>query len=416
MTSTGAGTARGSSPPLIGGIAIIAGTAIGAGMFSLPVVSAGMGYFWSLLCLLLTWFCMLHSALLILETNLNFPVGSSFDTFIGQTLGPRWNLLNNLALCFVLYILSYAFISGGGSIVSQTLSSALGFGLRPMLSGLLFSSLVALLVWVGTAWVGRITAIIVAGMAASFALAIAQLGSGITPALLLEPRPEYLVYSFAALPLYLASFGFHGNVPSLVKFYAGNPARISRCIVYGSLLSLLIYIVWQTVTLGQIPRSDFGGIIAQGGNIGPMVSAISSHSENRWVLILLNSFANLAVISSFLGATLGLFDYAADRFGFADDHRGRAKSTLVSFAPPTIASMFFPDGFLIAIGFAGLAATVFAIIIPAMAAKASRRTLGNPLFRVWGGNGLIHFLYGYGMLVALCHILGSAGWLPVFGH
>ena len=220
-------------PSIIGGTAIIAGTAIGAGMFSLPVVSAGMGFFWAILCLVFTWFCMLHSALFILEINLNFEPGASFDTLVGQTLGPRWNLLNSLNFVFLLYILSYAFISGGGSSVSQTLHSGFDIELSPMISGLLFSALTALIVWIGTGMVSRITAIIIVGMVVSFALSIAQLSAGIKPVLFLDTHPNYLVYCFAALPIYLAAFGFHGNVPSLVKYYGKDPKRVGKCLIYG---------------------------------------------------------------------------------------------------------------------------------------------------------------------------------------
>lgn len=402
-------------PSIMGGTAIISGTAIGAGMFSLPVVSAGMGFPWSLIFLALTGFFMLHSALLILESNLNYPPGASFDTFIGQTLGPRWNLLNNLTLVFVLYILCYAFISGGGSSVAETLRSVFAFELSPRVSGLFFASAIAVIVWVGTGTVSRITTLIIAGMVASFALSISQLIAGITPTLLLDVKPNYLVYSFAALPVYLAAFGFHGNVPSLVKFYGKDPARVSKCLIYGTLLSLVVYSVWQAVTLGQIPRDEFTRIIARGGNIGHMVAAVSSHHKTGMVLGLLNTFANLAVISSFLGGSLGLFDFIADKFRFSDDHLGRLKSAAITFVPPTTASMFFPNGFIIAIGYAGLAATIFAIVIPATAARVGRRKLGNPLYRVWGGNGLIYMMYAYGALIAACHVLATLGFLPVYG-
>jgi len=411
------GEPRSSRPPsIVGGAAIIAGTAIGAGMFSLPVVSAGMGFCWALFWLALTAFFMLHSALLILETNLNYPPGSSFDTFIGQTLGPHWRRLNNLTLAFVLYILSYAFISGGGSSISETLHSVFAIEFSPRVSGLLFSAVIALTVWIGTRTVSRITAAIIVGMVVTFALSIAQLVSGITPSLLLDVQPGYVAYSFAALPIYLAAFGFHGNVPSLVKFYGKDPGRVSKCLIYGTLLSLAVYVVWQAVTLGQITRDEFTGIIAQGGNIGHMVSAISSQHQSGMVLGLLNSFANLAVISSFLGGSLGLFDFVADKFSFSDDYTGRLKSAAVTFLPPTIASMFFPNGFIVAIGYAGLAATIFVIVIPATAAKVSRRKLGNPLYRVWGGNGLIYLMYAYGALIAACHLLAASGLLPIYGR
>jgi len=416
MTQAQHHSEAGRRPSIVGGTAIIAGTAIGAGMFSLPVVSAGMGFFWSVLWLMLSGFCMLHTALLILETNLNFEPGSSFDTFVGQTLGPRWKMLNNFSLVFVLYILCYAFISGGASSAAQTLRTSMGIELLPVVAVVLYSLVVALIIWIGTSTVSRVTTVIVAGMVISFALSIAQLMAGTTPALLLSVRTDYFVYSFAALPVCLASFGFHTNVPSLFKFYGKEPARIGKCLIYGSAISLAVYTVWQAVTLGQISRDDWLPIIEQGGNIGPMVAAISGQDKTGTVMPLLTTFANLAVISSFLGGALGLFDFVADACGFTDDHLGRLKSTALTFLPPTVVCMFFPNGFILAIGFVGLAAVVFAIIIPVKAAQVSRVKFGNPLFRVWGGNQLLWFLYGYGALVAICHILGLAGRLPVLGH
>lgn len=36
----------------------------------LPVVMSGAWFFWSMAALVFTWFCMLHSGLMILEANL----------------------------------------------------------------------------------------------------------------------------------------------------------------------------------------------------------------------------------------------------------------------------------------------------------------------------------------------------------
>ena len=52
-----------TSPSLLGGVVIIGGTIIGAGMFSLPVVMSGAWFFWSMAALIFTWFCMLHEGL-----------------------------------------------------------------------------------------------------------------------------------------------------------------------------------------------------------------------------------------------------------------------------------------------------------------------------------------------------------------
>ncbi|MFM7783856.1 MAG: aromatic amino acid transport family protein, partial [Gammaproteobacteria bacterium] len=133
------------------------------------------------------------------------------------------------------------------------------------------------------------------------------------------------------------------------------------------------------------------------------------------VLPVLGLFANLALVSSFLSGSLGLFDYLADRFGFADDRRGRAKTTLITFGPPALASALWPDGFLVAIGYAGLAGTVFAVIVPAFAARAVRRQRGSPRFRLWGGDALIFGVLAYGLTVIACQLLAMAGWLPSAG-
>jgi amino acid permease len=39
------------------------------------------------------------------------------------------------------------------------------------------------------------------------------------------------------LPFCLASFGYHGNVPSLMKYYGKDPRTIVMCLLYGPLLA-----------------------------------------------------------------------------------------------------------------------------------------------------------------------------------
>lgn len=48
-----------TSPSLLGGVVIIGGTIIGAGMFSLPVVMSGAWFFWSMAALI---FLVLYAA------------------------------------------------------------------------------------------------------------------------------------------------------------------------------------------------------------------------------------------------------------------------------------------------------------------------------------------------------------------
>ena len=63
---------------------------------------------------------------MILEANLHYPTGSSFDTIVKDLLGKGWNIINGLSVAFVLYILTYAYITSGGGITQNLLNQALG--------------------------------------------------------------------------------------------------------------------------------------------------------------------------------------------------------------------------------------------------------------------------------------------------
>lgn len=86
--------------------------------------------------------------------------------------------------------------------------------------------------------------------------------------------------------------------------------------------------------MGNIPRPEFIGIAQKGGNIDVLVQALSGVLNSRSLDLLLVVFSNFAVASSFLGVTLGLFDYLADLFSFDDSAQGRFKTALLTFVPP----------------------------------------------------------------------------------
>ena len=132
------------------------------------------------------------------------------------------------------------------------------------------------------------------------------------------------------------------------------------------------------------------------------------------VALLLVVFSNFAVASSFLGVTLGLFDYLADLFGFDDSAMGRFKTALLTFLPPIVGGLLWPNGFLYAIGYAGLAATIWAAIVPALLARKSRKRFGSPKFRVWGGKPMIALILVFGIGNAVVHVLSSFNLLPVY--
>ena len=172
--------------------------------------------------------------------------------------------------------------------------------------------------------------------------------------------------------------------------------------------------ILQYAIQGNISRDAFKLVIADGGNIGSLLKQMDTISASQATSQLLNAFSYMALASSFLGVSLGLFDYIADFFKFSDTRNGRTKSALITFVPPTLGALLFPNGFLYAIGFAGLAATIWAVIVPALMARASRKRFPQAAYRAPGGRLMIGFIILFGLINAVTHIAALLGWLPVY--
>ncbi|MEG2172604.1 MAG: aromatic amino acid transporter [Desulfovibrionaceae bacterium] len=405
-----------NKPTVLGGTMIIAGTTIGAGMLALPTISAGMWFYWSLAIMLGTWLLMLLSSQALLEVNLHYEPGASFHTLVQDTLGTTWSWINGLAVAFVLYILVYAYVSGGGSIVRHSLLAIAGIEPGTFVSGLIFALLLTACVWWSTWIVDRFSLIMMAGMVITFVLSMTGLLAQIRAAVLLDLGGDggQILFIWVALSTYLTSFCFHASVPSMVKYFGKDPKSINKCLIYGTLIALICYLTWILAADGSISRAQFKDVIAAGGNVGDLVKAAGANVDSNFILRMLEAFSALAVATSFLGAGLGLFDYIADLFGFSDSRIGRTKTALITFAPSTVCALIWPNGFLLAIGWAGLAASVWSVIVPALMLRVSRRKFATSLYTAPGGSMVIPLLLLYGCITAFCHTLVVFNVLPMY--
>ncbi|EGT3574460.1 low affinity tryptophan permease TnaB [Citrobacter sp. ANG330] len=402
------------------GIMVIAGTVIGGGMFALPVDLSGAWFFWGAFILIIAWFSMLHSGLLLLEANLNYPVGSSFNTITKDLIGNKWNIVSGFTVAFVLYILTYAYISANGAIISETISMNMGYRVNPRIVGICTAIFVASVLWISSLAASRITSLFLGIKIISFIIVFGSFFFQVDFSILRDTAGQaqnnasYFPYIFMALPVCLASFGFHGNIPSLIICYGKRKDKLIKSIVFGSLLALVIYLFWLYCTMGNISRESFSEIIASGGNVDSLVKSFLGTKQTGIIEFCLLVFSNLAVASSFFGVTLGLFDYLADLFKFDNSSMGRFKTVLLTFLPPAILYLIFPNGFIYGIGGAGLCATIWAVIIPAVLALKARQKFPNKMFTVWGGVIIPTIVILFGVAVIVCWFGNVFNLLPRF--
>ncbi len=401
------------------GMMITAGTAIGAGMFSLPVVSSGMWFVPSIICLLVFWYLNLLSSYYLLEINFHFVKGASFNTFVTDILGKEWNVVANISIAFLLYILLYAYFSAFGNIVTHTLGLQ-AISENTMAKGgvsLLTGGLLALVIWIGTAAVGRFSTVLLVGMIITYVMSMSGLALSVDIDKLFNlgaSDTNYEPYALASLPYFVTAFGFATVVPSFYKFFDRDVKKIKSSLLYGSALALLVYAIFIFVSFGNISRDDFVPISAAGGNMGDIVGALQQGGGSSFLNTLLDLFANFAIITSFLGVGLSLFDFVADKFSFEDDGSGRFKSALISFLPVAILSFFFPNGFLLAIGYAGMVAVFAIFIIPFLMVRKIRKQRSAKEYVVAGGGPLLWAFFLLSLLVVVCQVLAKMGVLAVW--
>lgn len=118
--------------------------------------------------------------------------------------------------------------------------------------------------------------------------------------------------------------------------------------------------------------------------------------------------------SSLLAATLSLFDYITDLCKFDNSFLGRMKTALIIYVPPALVCFFFPNGFILAIGYAGLGLTLWSVIVPPFLVKKARVLLNSESYKAPCGNALLNFIIVCRIFVYVTVILDVLGILPIF--
>ncbi|MGE6149352.1 aromatic amino acid transporter [Aeromonas media] len=400
-----------SKPSVTGGACIIASVCVGAGMLGLPSAGAGAWTSWSSLAIILTMIIMTVSGWMLLEAFKPYELTASFNSVTKDLLGHKINVFNNLTVYFVGGILLYAYITSSGLILSGLL------GISSQFASVLFVLVFSCFVWHSTRAVDRISVVLIAFMVLSFVFGVSGLAANIDATRLFHSLTEELgqaPYALAMLPVALTSFGYHHSVASMRAYY-GEEQKAKQAILGGTLIALALYLLWLLSIFGNLPRSAFGPVIAKGGDVDVLLGALASVIESKRVSNAINLFSMAAILSSFIGVGLGVFDYLADLFKFDNSRAGRAKSWGVTFLPPLLLSLLFPFGFVVAIGYAGAAATVWACIIPALLAKKSRELAPQGGgFKAPGGQPMVVAVIVFGVLTAVFHLMAMAGMLPIY--
>ncbi len=347
---------------LFGGILLVSGTSIGAGMLALPVISSFGGFLPSFFLLAICWFFLFVTSLLLLDVNLAFPGEVNLITMAGRTLGIPGKVVCWAAYLLLLYSLTAAYIAGSAPLFLDALDYLTGYSAPAWIGPFPLLILFGLFVYLGTKMVDWVNRLLMFGLVLTYVLLIAFLPSHIQSGLL---EHVDLKAMWVAVPVLITSYGFHIIIPTLTTYLNHDKKELRLTLFIGSLIPFVVYAIWELLILGVVPLDDLISAYLM-GQTGAF--SLSQTLNSTWITTVARAFSFFAIITSFLGVSLSLSDFLTDGFHLKRFSLGRELACIITFVPPLIFVLTYQRGFLVALQFAGIFVAILLCILPALMA------------------------------------------------
>lgn len=401
-----------NSYKLIGGILLVSGTTIGAGMLALPVITGFAGFIPSVLLLLTFWMYMTYTALLLLEVNLSMENNTNLISMAKRTLGRPGEWVGWVTYLFLLYSLTTAYLAGSGPIILECAQSSLGCSLPVWTGSLPLLALFGFFIYRGTRSVDYLNRVLMIALALSYGALVIFISPHVEPTLLSHMDSKYLLIAVAIIA---TSFGFHIIIPSLTAYLERDVARLKKALWIGGFIPLIIYIIWEYLTLGVIPLTGTYSVAegyAEGANGAHL---LSEALNNPHIALIARVFSFLAIVTSFLGVSLSLFDCLGDSLKIEKTSQGRLVLFALTFIPPLIFTMSDPRAFLTALEYAGAFGVVILLgLLPALMTWANRYKFHRTSpYKVQGGKAALVLVILFSLLVMSLEFANQLGLIQI---
>ncbi|PMK01364.1 tyrosine transporter [Vibrio cyclitrophicus] len=377
---------------MIGSSLIIAGTALGAGMLAIPMVLAQFGLLYGTLLMVLICFGTTYAALLLLEATIKAGGGLGLNSIARKTLGRQGQLLTNGLLYALLICLLMAYILGAGDLLSKLLSN-FGIEITATTSQIVFTLIAGAVVASGTGVIDKLNRTLFFVMLASLFATMTFLAPSMTQENLMQVTSHDHVDLIKTSAILFTSFGFMVVIPTLVSYnHEATDKQLRNMVIVGSLIPLVCYLCWLFAVVGNLSEEQFRSF----KNVSDLMAAFEAQSP--WVGNILSTFTGLALLTSFFGVAMALFNQNKDMF-----NQNTAVTYCISFILPLVGSLLAADKFLQVLNYAGIILVFLAVFVPlVMVHKQRFMKVADDRYRAEGGNVMMLFslLFGCFLLVS----------------
>ncbi|OEF09303.1 tyrosine transporter [Vibrio crassostreae 9ZC77] len=380
---------------MMGSSLIIAGTALGAGMLAIPMVLAQFGLLYGTLLMVLICFGTTYAALLLLEATIKAGGGLGLNSIARKTLGKQGQLLTNGLLYALLICLLMAYILGAGDLLSKLLSN-FGVEITATTSQTVFTLLAGAVVASGTGVIDKLNRALFFVMLASLFATMAFLAPSMTQENLMQVTSHDHVDLIKTSAILFTSFGFMVVIPTLVSYnHEATDKQLRNMVIIGSLIPLVCYLCWLFAVVGNLSEEQFRSF----ENVSDLMAAFEAQSP--WVGNVLSTFTGLALLTSFFGVAMALFNQNKDMF-----NQNTAVTYCISFILPLAGSLLAADQFLQVLNYAGIILVFLAVFVPlVMVHKQRFMKVADDRYRAEGGSAMMLFSLLFGCFLLISQVI-----------
>ncbi|WP_299489727.1 aromatic amino acid transport family protein [Acaryochloris sp. IP29b_bin.137] len=354
----------------VSAIALVAGTTVGAGILALPAITQPAGFLPSTCMLIVVWVYALVAALLLAEVNVRCMRRSGQPNIgllrmVESTLGPSIANVSGGAYLFLHYALLVAYMAQGGDILASAMAHIPGVNAPDWAGPTLFALVFGGLLYGGSEkLVARFNSTFVAIVITTFMVLLVLSGSHIDPGELIHQNWPAIS---PAVSIMLVALFYHNIVPVVTTQLEGDLSKIRQSIVVGSVIPLLMFLVWNAVILGSI-----GGLssLSPGSERVDPLELLRNNTNLPGLGLVVSVFSEFAIATSFIGFTYGLLDFLMDALKVRElNADNRLPFYSVIFLPALGLSTLNPNIFFTALDYAGaFSISILGGILPAVMA------------------------------------------------
>ena len=346
---------------VMGAALLLAGTAIGSGMISLPMVLARFGIIGTCAIMLAFSVLIYLTAIIRADINLNTNNAASSLREAGNMLGtPFIGSLGDAMLKLLAFALMTAYMTGGASIIN----SLIGHSMSPILSLCFVTTLVAAIFFFASDSIVRINKVLFSGLF-TMLISLMAILCWQTPIKVIPQQLDSVTLNEWAtlIPVIFTSFGFHTVTHIVAKLCNSDRALVRKACLIGTAIPTVVYICWTVAILLVVANTDsaFFSLMLEGKatEVGELVRVLSNAASSEKIQTVVWIVSALAILTSILGVGFSLWDSVRREW-----KAPKLLSVVVVAVLPAIVSVVTPNAFITVLNVAGSILSIVAIISP----------------------------------------------------